>query len=81
MSEMAEAIQQMQDAARGLRFYIKHNCMYQMTDSPEGDVCTCRLLEAVRAANTALARLVTLNDAELGALELGAAARQAGIVK
>lgn len=65
MSEFSDAVAQMERAANGLRFYIKHNCMYGATDSPEGDVCTCGRMNAVNEANKALAVLRAWADAEI----------------
>lgn len=82
MSELRDAVDAMTEAGLALRPYIQHTCGYGQTDSPDGDFCTCGRSAAARQANIALARLRALADAEEpNALDLGAAARRAWIVK
>jgi hypothetical protein len=57
MVTLIKAVNQMEDAARGLRPYMQHVCSYHQIDSPDGDVCICGYYAAVIAANDALAQL------------------------
>jgi hypothetical protein len=63
MSELSEAVEQMNCAAVLLQPYIQHTCEYSTSigaSSPDSDFCTCRKGFAVEAANKALARLQRL---------------------
>lgn len=79
MSELFDAVEEMTRAAHRLSPHVKHTCDYHMTDSPEGDVCTCDYNGAIKAANAALNRLRGIAGRERSALELGAAVRRAGL--
>lgn len=60
MSDLTDAVKQMDEAAAGLRPYIQHTCLWNRSDSPDGDVCTCGRNKAIKAANEALYRLQAL---------------------
>jgi hypothetical protein len=48
------AYDEMVRAAEGLSPYLQHTCAYNKTNSAKGDVCTCKMVAAIRRANLAL---------------------------
>lgn len=57
MSELSEAVAQLENSYRELNQYIEHSCMFNKTDSPDGDVCTCGKRAAVIGVNMVVIRL------------------------
>ena len=60
MSELSEAVADMEQAAIALRPYIQHTCSYSTSigaSSPDSDYCFCDKGAAIAVANKALSRL------------------------